>query len=309
MSKLVSISAEMADMTTNKYLLVILSLLCIGLISCGEAEVPGIIEEPSQEPTPTPTPTPTPPPPGSVDTDIPTNAGLYFRLEIKWETSGDKAPFESWAGCELPNSPTPLPDTPTEGVCNITIPEGQLYYSHLNFKVGTRYPQICPIMNFRPYYYVRSEKPLVKDANGNPTDGYLPPGEKDFIECSDGINPKCYGGAGPVMVKGFPDNTGSYFLTEFMQQASYELKSSNSVRHYNSYLVNYQVTNDLALVERANTVTSGLKERVQNTYNDYEVSCTNYWGEKLFSMVIVISDENMDGAESGTPHDNFPDWN
>ena len=95
----------MAVMTTKINLLIILSLLCAGLISCGEPEVPALVEAPSEEPTPTPTPTP----PSEVDADVPADAAVYFRVGSRWQGYSDSSPFQSWGGCELATTPSPVP--------------------------------------------------------------------------------------------------------------------------------------------------------------------------------------------------------
>ncbi|GEM_PF-1573485 len=302
-------------MTTKINLLIVLSLLCVGLISCGEPEVPAIGEAPSEEPTPTPTPTPLP---DGVDADIPENAALFFRLGSRWEGYSEQTPFEKWQGCELANSPTPMPGSPSTASCQLTIPEGQMYHSDIEFKMGTRFPELCPVIEFQPYYYRRSTAAIsMIDDDGDTntpevqSGGYIPPGKEDRIDCQNGKVKECWGGAAPSMLEKFPEDRFKYFLTLGHQQTTFVLKSENSLRYYGGYNVNYLVTNDLNPADRlvTETSTSDLKERVSNTYRDHNVRCKNYWGETLFSLTIIISDENMDGAESGTAHDDYPDWN
>lgn len=272
--------------------------------------MPEVVEAPSEEPPPTS--------PG-VDSDIPENAALYFRVGSRWQGYGESTPFQNWGGCELATTPSPVPGSPATLNCSVTIPEGQLYYSDIEFKMGTRFPEYCPVISFRPYYYRRSDAAISSVDHDNDPDtpnqesgGYIPPGSETPIDCSGLAKTKeCWGGAAPAFVEKFPENTGYMTVTAGKLQQKWVVKSENELRTYGGEDVNYLITNDLNVADRAATVTdtSESKERVGGTFRDYRVSCNNYWAEELYSLRIIISDENMDGAESGTAHDNYPDWN
>ncbi|AFY00408.1 hypothetical protein Bdt_0701 [Bdellovibrio bacteriovorus str. Tiberius] len=235
-------------------------------------------------------------------------------MGTRWESAAETAEFQNWKTCSInPNSPS------TDLLCEVSIPEAQLYYSEVQFKMGSLQPAYCPILSFTPYYYLRSDdapqdSPGPPDAQGNPTTvttgGYVPPGAEPTsspLNCESGTLPSlCFGGAAPIMVEDFPKNNGNYFLTSVQESHGYVLESSNSLRYYGSAKVNYTTTNNLSEVNRAIPVVGGLKERAANSFQDYEITCKSYWGEKLFGIKLILSDENWDDS-GGLDH--YTDWN
>lgn len=247
------------------------------------------------------------------DSTVTSNTALYFRLGLKWEGVADSASFTDWAedsgeACNI-SADSPLVDRSI--TCNFTVPEAQLYYSQLQFKMGTKTVASCPIIKFRPYYYQRSNLAPVEDDPGTPGDdtapGYIPPGEDTDYDCSKAEDPQCFGGAAPTLVPDFPENRGVYTLSHVAAESAYVLPAENTLRYYGGTLVNYLATNNLSSAARAlsETGTAARKERVANTYVDYRVSCENYWGETLYDMTLKISDENFDDAGG---NDDYDDW-
>lgn len=186
--------------------------------------------------------------------------------------------------------------------CTVSIPEGRLYYSNVNFDIGTSNVAKCPIINFSPYYYRRSN-----------TAGFTPRGETTAIDCS-AVEPdaKCFGGAAPTLVPEFPKNTGLYFLTGVTPASSYTLPSENKTRWYGGTdHVNYLVTNNLASPNRYNPVGAGVNQRVgidglEPNWYGYTITCTTNWARTLYTINLTIQDENEDGDPLGA--DEYTDW-
>lgn len=249
-------------------------------VGCSE-EPETVLEQPSTDDT-------------NIVDGVAEGSPLYLRLGIQWEGDDEKK-FTTFAGCYLDKDASP----PSYASCKVTIPEGQLYYSNLNFKIGTFKPESCPILSFAPYYYQRS--------NSN---AYVPPGATDPIDCSQprALNDaKCYGGAAPtIMGSDFPQGTGYYFLSTQATESSFKLASENKTQWYGGLDVNYLATNDL-IAGRGSTVVGGANERVGGTWQDYHITCSDRWGHLLYDITLIIEDEDKEGIPSGV-EDEFTDW-
>lgn len=297
-------------MKTKHILSWILCFAIVSTVSCSgnDPAFPTVTENPSTDPGTNPGTDPVTDP-GAVDTTVPDGTPLYFRLGIKWESAADATAFtnlnrKNGADCVVTSV---MPDI----TCNFSIPEGQLYYSKLQFRMGSRAAASCPILKFRPYSYQKSNiSPVAADTTaGTPAiPGYKPQGTTTELSCADGKEPKCYGGAAPFMVEGFPESTGHYFLPSVTAETSYVLNSENALRSYYGTGVNYLATNDLPDDGSRATdeaVTTNSQERVGGTFVDYFVWCETMWAEQLFSIKLIISDENVD-ASGGA--DQYRDW-
>ncbi|MFV8248547.1 hypothetical protein [Bdellovibrio bacteriovorus] len=299
-------------MKTCLYLISVLFFVAVSTISCSE--------EP-KELIPTDLPSTETPPTGEGAVGVaPAGTALYFRLGLQWESATDPTVFADWPtvtslGGDKCNISVASPLAQRTINCAFTIPEAQLYYSHLQFKMGTTVASSCPILKFRPYSYMRSNMGLVAaDPTATPPvagqPGYTAPDTETAISCSTGKDGICYGGAAPTMVPDFPLNDHLYFMTHIGPESAYTLNSENSLRYYGSdgARVNYLTTNNLDAAGRAMSVSSSLmrNERVANTFVDYRVSCINYWGETLYEINLFIADENYDDS-GGVDH--YIDWN
>lgn len=210
-----------------------------------------------------------------------------------WESDTSKDNYQTFATCAIPNNAI-------SKTCALAVPEAQLYFSKARFFVGTTDSTNCPIVNFQPYYYQRSQSAT-----------YSLPGDTAAIDCS-GTNPtllntKCFGGAAPNMISTFPKDTGNYFLSNVATEYSFDLNSGNGLRAYNTE-VNYHIANDLTILNRASSG-SGDQERVPLQYYDYKIQCMDLWGHVLHTLTIIISDDNTVDHDTSTVNDEFLDWN
>lgn len=231
---------------------------------------------------------------------------LYFKLGMLWEQ--DSATEYAYAPDRIcsfaPGAPSGVQ------VCNIEIAELQLYYSKLEFKMGTLDRAACPYVQFTPYYYQRSDQSI--------SNSWVTPVSE--IKCGDTpFASSCYGGAGPVMFSDFATSPGRYIATALGNEASYELKSSNSVRLYGPVNTNLMVTNDIVdtATGQVSTPTVGppaipaianIFEQVPGSWQDYTVECKDIYGATTHSIVIKISDKNTADSAGGAV-DHFTDWN
>ncbi|WP_374078290.1 hypothetical protein [Bdellovibrio bacteriovorus] len=251
-------------------------------VGCTEEPV-AVLEQPSTDP--------------NLEDGVAAGSPLYLKVGVQWESADPKSGFERMGNCSLPADAT----QGSTVNCTVSIPEGQLYYSNVNFDVGTFNANSCPIVEFRPYYYMRAN-----------TANFTPPGETAAIDCSLLQDKKCWGGAAPTMVTDFPKNTGYYFLTLVNATTNYTLPSENKTRWYGGDGVNYLVTNDLSLADAIAPVATGSQQRVGQVALDpnwygYQVNCTDHWARVLYTINLTIRDENQDNAHSG-PEDELTDW-
>lgn len=220
------------------------------------------------------------------------NSLLYFKVGTRWEgnAGGDLDLAENDGNCEIASSAN-KGDAKT---CVVRIPEAKLFYSSINYIIGTTNPAKCPIIDFQPYYYRRSD-----EAN------FRPEGQTADVNCSTSAtsdNKLCYGGSAPKLVTGFPENTGTYFITSLGKVAIFDLASENSIKWYGGAMVNYLVTNNL--VATASTeVSNGPRARAGQWHN-YVATCLDVWYEPQFKITVKIHDENFDDTGS----DHFQDW-
>lgn len=108
------------------------------------------------------------------------------------------------------------------------------------------------------------------------------------------------------MIETFPKSTSRYFLTDVVSEYTYFIEAENQLRTYGARNVNYLVTNSLDPALRTQGVATGqINERVADSYYDYQIECKSYWGERLYGIKLIISDENWDSSGGG---DNYVDW-
>lgn len=280
-------------MKTNSAKLIessVLSLVLVGLmLALGCSPVTGGDSggQASVDPTPTPTPVATP--------DPATLSPLKFAVATAW----DDAPtdFQTHKVCEVPPATPrggPVPD------CTLSIAEARLFYSSTRFTISTDRPDVCRALTFIPYYYPRSLDP-----------NYVPPGETSAPGCDKPLlerDPKCWGGAGVYIIPDFPRNGGLTMLTYASNSFSETVESEFKLRHYGGARVNYLITNDLT---DRNTVITPVDE--PKTYlggdlmQDYEVRCEDQWGFLWYTMKIIISDEDYEGADNHV-EDEYENW-
>lgn len=232
---------------------------------------------------------------------------LYFKLGIAWE-SDTTSNYTTVKTCYLAAGSV----SGTHPTCTITVPELQLYYSKLNFKVGTLDTVNCPFVAFQPYYYLRSVNDIVNDWDPDGT----------TVTCStEKFDPSCYGGAAPALMSDFGTNFGYYFQSSIGNEANYKLESSNQKRQLGFWPTNLMVTNDIADETAGSASGAGTKTwsqkvtaadaataRPGETYwQDYVVACKDIWGATTHSITITISDDNTENTSGGAV-DHYYDW-
>ncbi|QDK36570.1 hypothetical protein DOE51_02625 [Bdellovibrio sp. NC01] len=225
---------------------------------------------------------------------------LYLKLSLHWEGLSDTDPYTFHQACYLEKYGSYFT------TCTLSVPEAKLFYSHVQFTVGTTDAISCPIVHFQPYFYQRSEVAgFIQNTHNAAT-----------YDCSKtvGTPKECFGGAAPQLVTTFPNDTGLYFMSAVALSSDFKLGSSNSIRTYDGRS-NLMMTNDLSDGDSAagtgkyKTVAAGNGARIGGTngsnWVDYYVYCENLWGETTHQIKIILKDENV---ENGIDIDDYPDW-
>jgi hypothetical protein len=237
-------------------------------------------------------------PDGSVDS-LTEDTALYLNVSTNWENSTVTQSFQT---CSM----TTLVAPETVQTCNVTIPEGQLYYSDINFLVGTKIPAMCPVIAFYPYYHLRSMSATYK------------PVDETSFDCSGSKymeTPECWGGAAPQIIPNFPKNFGWYHLPAVTTYKTYTLPAENTTRWYgNRSKKNFGATNNLPDASRNATIAS--KPYVVDTttselaaftkMHDYFVVCEDLWAHPIYTIKLNIIDEDTQNSQ-GTL-DEVEDW-
>ena len=232
---------------------------------------------------------------------------LFVKVGLAWETdSSSKYAFS--APCFF----SPGSVVGDEKDCTFTIPEAKLFYSRVNFRMGSLDPVNCGRIVFEPYYFQRSNRMIANAFDPSLSE----------IDCSaNPTNPKdagCWGGAAPILLGAdWPLSKAKYFFPTTGNQNDYIIDSSNTVRHLGTG-VNWMITNDLtdrvtgyqatANADPTKPTIVGANERLPNQFNDYFVSCVDIWGESQFKMRLIISDENTVNSVNGSVLDTYTDW-
>ncbi|WP_413576351.1 hypothetical protein ACLVWU_18385 [Bdellovibrio sp. HCB290] len=259
----------------KKFILIsiIFGALSSTIISCGSPPAK-VTEGASTTPTPTP----------DVNFDnTPKNTALYVGVQTRWEGGG--APTSHGECIALSTAPIETgPET-----CDITIPEGQLYYSELMITMGSKLAETCSMVSFTAYAYKRSS-----------SDTYVPPGESSPVKCATEANSNlaCWGGAGPALYPDYPKTGGQYFLLINGASTTINIPSGNS-RRYGS---NRGTVNTLA------DHTTSISGYVANTMQDYYVHCLDIWAQPIYSFKLTIKDEDTKGTENEPARNQIPDW-
>lgn len=266
-------TAELEGMKKFILLSMMISILGSTLLSCGSP--------PKKEEAATTEP----------EEEVPVNgiyedALLYLSISSKWESGGATT---SHGACQIRTT-----SNSDSLECDISIPEGQMYYSDINFTMGTKFPQECATINFAPYYY------RIDDSD---TD-YRPPGEKEPAKCATEAmsNSRCWGGAATQIVTGFPNSFGMYFMPSAKPQTTYTLGSGNTVRWTSGKNNRLAVNN---LVNR----TSDIPGRyVANSMNDYYITCTDLWARPIYTIKLNLVDADTKDNNQDATQDQVPDW-
>jgi len=234
--------------------------------------------------------------PSSGSTTTPTDAPLYLQLIGHWENSSNVSFTNST--CYVPNG-TASGSTIT---CTITVPEGTLHYSDVDFVVGSNSSTTCSQVSFYPYYFQRSNLAA-----------YTPSGASAPIVCNltRSLNdPNCYSGAAKSLVPDFPTYTGIYFVPGSSLEATYTLESSNSL--------GATLTDDLAVISTNTNVAncySGIGtipanlDFVAASIADYRIYCTDAYDKPKYTIVLTLvdTDDSTTSVYDGLL-DDFWDW-
>lgn len=229
------------------------------------------------------------------------DAPLYVEVTSAYENTTKTV---AQGECTFASTDTPGPAATK--TCTINIPELTLFYSDLTFNVGTASDSICSQVSFVPFYYKRSSAIDYSPLGDNSDD-------KDCTGPADDI--ACWGGAGPTLIgTTFLKSPGLYFLPSNTLNFPYVIKSSNTIRKTStepSFLTNANVANNLAIVDRAATLDKDLGDNVSyvgNTMSDYQATCLDPWGNSLYHMNIIISDDDTVVDPVDDAVDSFWDW-
>lgn len=226
-----------------------------------------------------------------TNTGFADNTALYLTVTSKWDPADQITTHGSCSFSSLE------PQNTTKN-CRIKIPEGQMYHSAINFVVGSKISQLCPMLIFKPYVYRIS----------NSDSDYTPNGETTPATCSttpDDI--ACFGGAVTQFLgPSYPEFTFQYFMTAAGENYTFTLPSENTTRLYSSKpkKKNFLATNNMSYADRA---TGQAGQYVAGTMEDYKIMCVDLWYHPIYTINLVIDDE--DSLNSPGTLDEIDDWN
>lgn len=247
---------------------------------------------------------------GATPTDA--SSPLFLVLKTRYETGT----VVSGAGeCAIKNGATTTAERFT--ACTISVPELRLYYSELQFSVGTANAVSCPFLTFTPYYFARSI-----------TNGVTFSGNYEARQCLANLSSDaaCWGGAAKSIVTNagftFPQTKSVYFTPEEGNMSKlYKLDSMNTQRQTtaaavaaktisadDSWTTNCNVANNLDSGSRAASYAgNGVNYAGSGYYQDYYVACRDEYYEPTYAITVTINDADTPTAE-GISNQVY-DWN
>lgn len=219
--------------------------------------------------------------------------------------------------------------TPTVGG-DFSIPEGELYLSTLVFTAGTNDSSQCSQVIFRPYYYLASVTSYVSgDAvKVGFTTPWLTAIPTTPIDCTAGkAVAGCFNGPAVSIVPNFPSNNAVFFLTESQAlEAEFSVKSAYDFgQTSNRFTMNNKAdwtalykdagfpfgsndyVGDTAAVAAGYSATSDHTVGFGAAHQDYAVECRNQWADTLYTIHVVMNDENSSGG-SVVGGDQYHTW-
>lgn len=276
--------------------LVVFALLGFLLPACGN-KLPFLVDN-VQEQSPE-LPASTSPAPSSSTPFL-----LEVRISIAWDNHPENV---------IPQQTCRVPQNASKGSqlsCEVSIPEGQLHYSHLILETRTENPFACHIVNFRPYYYRASYK---KDFT--PEWSLTKP-----LDCSEPW-PKtpagCYNGPATTIVPDFPSFTYLFQLAnpEGIVELNADIPSPYTARRFSN---NRWVVNSLVDRARSLSMQAGIYDwdafvGGENNFQDYSFECLDQWADLLGRIALTVRDIDTGGPNCDSNDvslcNQYPEWN
>jgi hypothetical protein len=233
---------------------------------------------------------------GSTDdlTTIKSTSPLYITVTTQYDGDlGEATPVRYHGVCSIDPDNLAANDI----TCDITIPEGWLFYSKMTLEYGTGNNVECPRIEFYPYYRKQSNSAA-----------YVPRGATADVDCTDPTTVACYDGAALDIVPNFPKNTGLWFPTENVTNFTSVV---NSAWSQESKTGNTHTCNNLAVGSRGADVTVGGVQIYESSagWQDYVIACYDPHQGTLYRITMTIADEDTDASDTDAGNDEFYDWN
>lgn len=216
------------------------------------------------------------------------------------------------------------PSNPT-AVCEITFPEGLLYFSNVGirfsfYQVNDSSNASCRLTYFEPYYYMaNNQSPNVTSTT---TANFFPLWagglNSTAVSCVGPISSNCFFGAAPRIIPGFPINTRLYYPPNLngpgMRIADPILLPSpwktgdplstrlvvndmpGSAAAVNQQLNTFYMSPTLAWTKTYNAANNYVDGYVAGTWHDYRFYCADDWADpRPYLITLKFHKENSKG--------------
>ncbi len=206
--------------------------------------------------------------------------------------------------CELTEDglTPPTPGSPDTLDCSGKAYELNLYYSKVNIEYGTDRPDLCPFIEFRPYYYKASVDPA-----------FRPEWTSGVINCRDTNNIGCFNGPARSIITNFPTFDSNLMLTFIESARSYTVNSGFSeVPSSNRWITNPPQSMDyLNVADFFRGTAGGGDGYVPGTLQNYQVVCLDEADEELYSITAYFGDydlANSTDSPNSLSFNDYGDW-
>lgn len=258
---------------------------------------------------------------GSTGGTTPPGVSASAPLAISVATNYDTQSYlEQQTFAETSTTTCAASTTTPSATCTLNIPEGQLYFSSLNFQISWL-PSQCKLLEFHPYYYRISAQPLMIANSATTTisnpNAYVPVnptgGAATAIECMVNPTAACWGGVAPEVVPGFPLFTSLiFFPDDSLPSTTAQSKTVTKKSAYSAAWRSNRVTvNDFPIGRRGTAIAQllgGVGEPYAGTeYVDYSFTCRDSYADPV-NYTIYLNINDVDSAVGNGPIDNYFTW-
>jgi len=224
---------------------------------------------------------------------------FYLVVKSKYQTAADTTTFTEKV-CTIGATDA----AGTTLACDVSIPELRLHYSDISFTIGVPTTTSCNVVNFKPYYYLKT--------NLNTTI----PGNTTATDCTTLDSAMCYGGSAESIVSNagftFDGPADLFYVTNERTEETYTA-TALSERSQESDILSLGYNIDIAnnLIDRdtakpAPAMYAGSASTIDFRFQDYQFECLDKYHEATYTIILTISDMDTPTAE-GTLDQRY-DW-
>jgi hypothetical protein len=217
-------------------------------------------------------------------------AGLYFTVTSAWDST--PTALVDQVACSIPLNAVPG----STMTCNLTMPEGQLYFSNLALTIGSADLNLCKEVIYYPYGFLASAVDTYTQSKFGAVQAQQ--------TCLTAPSTACYDGAAVTQFPTYPLLTNVAMETASAYETTYTVPSPFSLMELtNTSSANF-ITNKAANDTAVNTAGTTLQTYVAGSMQGYRAECRDEYYELIYSIDFVL--KSIPSTGGGVI--SFPGW-